>query len=78
MTTSSPLPRFYRGNLAPRLADVERVRRILLRGPLTKQALIDRAGLSQNQTLCAVDALIASGEIIYFADTRQFSVRQPA
>jgi len=78
LPTSSSPPRFYRGDLPPRPADLERIRRALQRGPLTRQTLIQRTGLSQTQTLCAVDALIASGEISYLADTRQFSARQPA
>lgn len=71
-------PRFYRfGNLPPRPDDLDRVRRVLQRGPLTKQALIERAGLSQTRTLCAVDALIATGEMTYDAEARLFAAGKP-
>lgn len=72
---NTPPPRFYRsGDLPPRPEDVARVRRVLQRGSLTRQELIDRAGLSQTRTLCAVDALIAAGEVAYDQAARQFSV----
>jgi len=69
-------PRFYRsGDLPPRPEDVSRVRRVLQRGPMTRQDLIVRAALSQTRTLCAIDALIAAGEVTYDNQARQFSIR---
>lgn len=70
-------PRFYRsGDLPPRPEDMARVRRALQRGALARQALIERAGLSQTRTLCAIDALIAAGEVSYDTEARLFSIRQ--
>lgn len=71
---SNPTPRFYRSDLPPRPEDMARVRRALQRGTLTRQALIERAGLSQTRTLCAIDGLIAAGEVAYDAAARQFSL----
>jgi hypothetical protein len=71
-------PRFYRlGNLPPRPDDMAKVQQALRHAPLTKQSLIQQAGLSQNRTFCAVDALIASGEVAYDAEVRHFSLSQP-
>ena len=72
MTTTPP--RFYRSDLPPRPEDMAKVRRALQRGPITRQALIERAGLSQTRTLCAIDGLIAAGEVAYDAAARQFSL----
>jgi hypothetical protein len=71
---NTPTPRFYRSDLPPRPEDVARVRRVLQRGVMTRQALIERAGLSQTRTLCAIDALIAAGEVAYDAAAREFSL----
>lgn len=73
--TATPPPRFYRGDLPPREDDVDKVRRALRRAPATKQQLIERTGLSQTRTLCAIDALIASGHVAYDATNRQFAGR---
>lgn len=74
---NAPVPRFYRsGDLPPRPEDVAKVRRALQRGALNRQALIDRAGLSQTRTLCAIDALIASGDVAYDNAERLFSLRE--
>jgi hypothetical protein len=69
----SPALRFYRGDLPPRADDNERVKRALLRAPATKQGLVQRTGLSQTRVLCAVDALIASGDVIYDSVAKCFS-----
>lgn len=71
---NAPPPRFYRSDLPPRPEDMARVRRVLQRGPTSRQDLIDRARLTQNRTLCAIDGLIASGEVAYDAKARQFSL----
>ena len=76
---NTPLPRFYRsGDLPARPEDMAKVRRALQRGALTRQSLIERAGLSQTRTLCAIDALIAAGEVAYDAAARQFSLAASA
>jgi hypothetical protein len=68
-------PRLYRGDLPPRPADLERVKRALGRGPAARQELMRRTGLTQTQVLCSVDALIAAGEVLYDATARTFVVR---
>lgn len=68
-----PAPRFYRGDLPPRADDIERVKRSLRRTPATKQEIIQRTGLSQTRVLCAVDALIASGQVVYDGGAKAFS-----
>lgn len=74
---STPPPRFYRsGDLPPRPEDTAKVRRALRRGALDRQTLIERAGLSQTRTLCAIDALIGAGEVIYDPTARLFSIRK--
>lgn len=75
---STPAPRFYRfGDLPPRPGDVERVRRTLQqRGPMARKDLVDATGLSQSRAMCAVDALIAAGEVAYDANARRFSAVQ--
>jgi hypothetical protein len=76
--TTTPPPRFYRfGNLPPRRDDLDRVRRAAQKGPLTKQSLIERAGLSQTRTLCAIDALIATGELTYDTEAKLFASSKP-
>lgn len=65
-------PRFYRGDLPPKDADVQRVRRALRHGPATRQQLFERSGLTQNRALCAVDALIAAGEASFDPETKSF------
>jgi hypothetical protein len=74
---NAPLPRFYRsGDLPPKPEDMTKVRRALQRGAMTRQDLIARAApLSQTRTLCAIDALIASGAVAYDTATRLFSLR---
>lgn len=74
---NTPTPRFYRsGDLPPRPDDMSKVRRALQRGATTRQELIARAApLSQTRTLCAIDALIASGAVVYDTVTRLFSLR---
>jgi hypothetical protein len=73
---NTPTPRFYRsGDLPPKPEDMTKVRRALQRGAMTRQDLIARAALSQTRTLCAIDALIASGAVAYDATTRLFSLR---
>ena len=72
----TPLPRFYRsGNLPPRPEDIAKIKRALLRGALSKQALIERTALSQTRVLCAIDALIAAGDVAYAVDSKLFSIR---
>lgn len=75
MPASPPTPRFYRyGDLPPRAADVDRVRRALQRrGPMDRKSLVEATRLSQSQAMCAVDALIATGDVLYDAEARQFS-----
>lgn len=69
--------RFYRfGDLPPRPEDVERVRLTLRKGPATRQGLAERTGLSQSRVLCAIDALIAAGEVAYDDGSKQFSTRR--
>lgn len=71
--------RFYRfGDLPPRPEDLERVRRTLRKGPATRQSLVERTGLSQSRAFCAVDALIAAGEVVYDDGSKQFSTRGQA
>jgi hypothetical protein len=70
----STAPRFYKGDLPPRIDDVERVRRTLRRTPATRQALIQRTGLSQTRVLCAIDALIASGQVAYDGTAKAFTL----
>ena len=73
---TAPVPRFYRfGDLPPRSEDLARIRRALLSGPMSRQALIARTNLSQTRALCAIDALIAAGEVDYDSQARQFFIR---
>lgn len=73
---TGPAQRFYRfGDLPPRPEDVERVRRTLRRKPATRQGLVERTGLSQSRAFCAVDALIATGEVVYDEASKEFSTR---
>lgn len=68
--------RFYSGDLPARPDQVERVKAILrAQGPRSRKQLAAAARLSLNQTLCAVDALIAQGEIEYDGATRTFGMR---
>ena len=74
MNTS--ISRFYRsGDLPPQLDDMVRVWRALQRNPMTREALIARAALSQTRTLCVIDSLIAAGKVAYDTETHQFSPR---
>lgn len=70
---ASSTPRFYRGDLPPRPTDLERVKRALGRGPTGRLELARRTGLTQSQVLCAIDALIAGGEVHYDAVTKTFA-----
>lgn len=68
--------RFYRGDLPARPDQAERVKAILRAyGPRSKKQLAAAAQLSINQTLCAVDALIALGKVEYDEMTHTFSAR---
>lgn len=67
-------PKFYRSDLPPRPQDIERVRKTLSRGTMSRRDLIERSGLTQTRALCAVDALIASGEVSFDAALRSFSL----
>jgi len=75
---TTPPPRFYRGDLPPRTDDLDRVRRALRRGPATRQQIVDKTGLTQTRILCAIDALIAAGEVAYDAPSRQFVAQAAA
>ena len=66
-------PRFYRGDLPPRPAHLELVKRVLGRGPATRQELMRRTQLTQTQVLCAIDALISAGEVSYDTSARAFA-----
>ncbi|NKI94674.1 hypothetical protein FHT26_002613 [Rhizobacter sp. SG703] len=70
-------PRFYRGDLPPREADLVRVKRALSRGPLTKRGLIEATGLTQTRTFCTLDALIVRGEVSYDVSRREFLLQLP-
>lgn len=72
----NPTPqRFYgSGDLPPRPEDITRMRGVLQRGSSTKQALIQRTGLTQTRTLCVIDALISAGEAAYDAEAGLFSL----
>ena len=67
LNQNRPPRKFYTfGNLAARPEHLNRVRTVLRRhGTLPKNKLIQATRLSMSQTLCAVDALIASGEVAY-------------
>jgi hypothetical protein len=66
--------RFYRfGDLPPRPEDLKRVQLVIAkRGPLDRKGLIREAGLTQARTLCAVDALIATGAVEYDDSSKSF------
>ncbi len=68
------VPKFYQSDLPAKPEDMKRVRRALHRGPLVRKALIEAAGLTQTRAMCAVDALIARGDVCYDSATREFSL----
>jgi hypothetical protein len=69
-----PARKFYTlGSLPARPEHMDRARSALrLHGALKKQRLAQLARLTLNQTLCAVDALVTSGQVAYDEATKLF------
>ena len=80
MSDIRPLRKFYAfGTLPARPEHLDRVRTTLrAHGVLQKKRLAQATRLSLNQALCAIDALIAAGEVTYEEADRQFRLIRTA
>ena len=65
-----PTRRLSQSTLPPRPEHVESIRSLVGDNPKEIRAILARSTLTKNQTLCALDALIASGELDFNERTR--------